>query len=197
MMRLRKGLLVALFGPLLLIACGGEEWRTKDISGLVPDLEFALTDEQGRAVRAADYRGRIALLFFGYTYCPDVCPATMARLSTAVAALGPGAHDELRVLFVSVDPARDTPEHLRRYTDYFGDSVIGLTGDKPALDALTKRYRVTYGYGDKDADGNYSVSHASGVFVFGREGEPRLLLRESDTQEAVQEDLRRLLSERG
>jgi protein SCO1/2 len=175
----------------LLTGCSDPDWRTKDISGLMPALEFQLTDEHGRSVTAADYRGDVVLLFFGFTHCPDVCPITLAHLKGALAQLGEAA-DEVTVLFVTVDPRRDDLEALREYTDAFGDQFIGLRGDRDKLDRLTKRYRVTYGYGEPDDSGHYSVSHSSAVFAFDRDGEVRLLIRDSDPMEAVVADLRRL-----
>lgn len=188
---MRKWLLLTL-SALWLTGCSDPVWQTKDISGLMPPLEFTLTDENGREVSGEDYRGKPALLFFGFTHCPDVCPTTLTRLASISRELDEGARDDLQVLFVSVDPARDDPQTLRQYTDAFGPQFIGLTGDKAALDALTQRYRVTYGYGDKDASGNYDVSHSSAVFAFNRAGEVRLLIRDSDPTEAVVADLRRL-----
>lgn len=186
-----KALLLTL---LLLAGCSEPAWQTKDISELMPPLEFQLTDENGRTVSAADYRGQVTLLFFGYTRCPDVCPTTLARLAAVSKELGEEARDDLRALFVSVDPARDDLKTLRQYTDAFGPQFIGLRGDRPTLDQFTRRYRVTYGYGDKDASGNYDVSHSSAVFAFDRQGQARLLIRESDPTEAVVVDLRRLLA---
>ncbi len=180
---------------LLLAGCGDASWRTKDISYLMRPLEFNLVDENGRAVSARDYRGKPTLLFFGFTHCPDVCPMTLARLAAVSRQLDPQRQDGLQVLFVSVDPARDDPASLAQYTDAFGPQFIGLTGSKAALDALTRRYRVTYGYGEKDAAGNYEVSHATAVFAFDRDGEARLLIRETDPTEVVIADIRRLVNE--
>lgn len=187
-----KWLLLAL-STLMLAGCGEQSWQTKDISGIMPALAFRLTDENGRTVSAADFRGKVTLLFFGYTHCPDVCPLTLARLAQVASRLDEEDRQDLRVLFVSVDPARDDPETLRRYTDAFGPAFIGLTGDKAALDELTRRYRVTYGYGDKDAAGDYEVSHSSAVFAFSRQGQAQLLIRDSDSLDAVAADLRQLL----
>lgn len=189
---MRRWLLLALVA-LVLSGCGEQSWQTKDISGLMPALEFTLVDENGREVKGQDYRGKVTLLFFGFTNCPDVCPTTLARLAAATSKLSEEAREDVRVLFVSVDPARDDLETLRQYTDAFGPEFIGLTGDKAALDALTRRYRVTYGYGEKDEAGNYAVSHSSAVFAFDREGEVRLLIRASDPMDGIVADLRQLL----
>lgn len=184
--------LLPLLVSLWLVGCSEQEWQTKDISGLMPPLEFKLIDENGNAVNAEQFRGKTTLLFFGFTHCPDVCPTTLARLGAATKQLDDKIREDTQVLFVSVDPGRDDPETLREYTDAFGPQFVGLTGDKDALDALTRRYRVTYGYGDEDDNGDYDVSHSSAVFAFNRAGEARLLIRDSDPMDAVVSDLQRL-----
>lgn len=194
-------LLVSRLGVLLLTvllgACGRSAvpWALHDVSGLMPELKFTLTEaSDGAAVHGQDFRGRVVLLYFGYTHCPDVCPTTLSLLSRSVAALGAEA-GQVRILFVSVDPARDTLAALNKYAAVFGPQVVGLRGTQDELQALTKRYRVSYGYGKPDAKGNYEVSHSSAVYVFDRQGEVRLLAGASDTASAITDDLRRLLAE--
>jgi len=178
---------------LLASGCGrGEPWSTMDISGIMPALAFELVDESGQAVEAGDFRGEVVLMFFGYTHCPDVCPTTLARLTAARRALPEPARQQVRILFVSVDPQRDSQSRLDAYTDAFGERITGMTGELRALRDLSKRYRVTFGYGDADADGNYPVSHSGAVFAFGPDGSARLLIRDRDPLEAVVSDLRRL-----
>jgi protein SCO1/2 len=179
---------------LLFAACGdsGGEWRGHQISGVMPDLAYDLTSETGNTVSAGAYGGKIRLLFFGYTHCPDICPVTLARLKAAIGMLPAEQQDNLRVLFVSVDPARDGPQRLREYTTHFGEQFVGLTGSQDQLRTLTRRYRVTYGYGETNDSGFYEVSHSSGVFVFGRQGEIQLLFNQSLSPDEMAEDLRRL-----
>tara|TARA_Y100001001_G_C8007767_1_gene308648 strand:+ start:2407 stop:2985 length:579 start_codon:yes stop_codon:yes gene_type:complete len=186
--------IMALFVTLWLAGCSEPPWQTKDISGLMPPLAFELVDENGKDVNADQFLGKSTLLFFGFTHCPDVCPTTLARLDAATQRMDEAARDDIQVLFVSVDPRRDDAETLREYTDAFGPQFIGLTGDKAALDELTRRYRVTYGYGEEDSEGNYDVSHSSAVFAFNDQGEARLLILDSDPMEAVVADLERLAS---
>lgn len=181
-----------LFASLWLAGCSDNNWRTTDISEVMPDLDFELVDENGRDVSAGDYLGKTTVLYFGYTHCPDVCPITLAGLAAALRKFDEPLRDDIQVLFVSVDPARDTPAILKRYTDVFGPQFIGLTGDIAQIDALTNRYRIAYEYGDKDSTGNYEVSHSSAVFAFDPRGEARLLIRDSDPQANVVADLRRL-----
>lgn len=178
----------------LAAGCGGDQsWRTKDIGGLMPELAFTLTSEDGETVSAERYAGKVNLLFFGYTNCPDICPITLGRLRGVMDRLPPDAADKVQVLFVSVDPGRDDPESLRAYTDSFGDNFIGLTGSRKQLDSLTQRYRTTYGYGEPDDQGDYLVSHGSAVYAFDPSGNVRLLIRDDDGIEAVVEDINQLV----
>ncbi len=180
---------------LVLSACGASPapYALVSIRGLVPRLEFHLTDQDNRPVSADDYRGRIVLLYFGYTQCPDACPTMLAELSQALRRLGPQA-SEARVLFVTVDPQRDTAAQLKRYVSFFGPQFVGLRGDDAALTALARRYRVAYHREPPDRNGNYVVDHSSAVFIFDRNGRARLLAREGDPLEAITGDLRRLAS---
>lgn len=185
----------ALILTALLAACSGRDspYTLKDISGLVPTLQFQLTDQDGRAVTAADYRHDLVLLYFGYTACPDECPTTLATLAHALRTLGPQAA-QVRVLFVSVDPRRDTTAVLKRYVSNFGPQFVGLRGDPAELTALSKRYRIAYHYEQPDKDGNYEVDHSSAIFVFDRDGRARLLGQSDDTAQQVASDLRHLLA---
>jgi protein SCO1/2 len=177
---------------LLLAACGGGKgWHLKNVTGVVPDLEFRLTDDSGRKVSAADYRGQAVMLFFGYTNCPDVCPTTLAKLAAAMKQMGEAAQ-RVRVLFVTVDPKRDTREVLHRYVRAFGPGITGLRGSQAELQTLAKRYRITYSYGKPDANGDYEVTHSSAVFVFDAQGKARLMILPGDGAKIIAEDLSRL-----
>jgi len=180
---------------LVLAACTRSEppFHLQDITGLMPRLQFALTDANGRAVSADTFRGRVVLLYFGYTQCPDACPTTLAMLQQALRSLGRRA-DDVRVLFVSVDPQRDTAAVLRRYVGYFGQQFVGLRGDDSALQSLTRRYRVAYHREKPDADGYYAVDHSSAVFVFDRTGRARLLAGSTSGAATIAADLQRLLA---
>jgi protein SCO1/2 len=178
----------------LLAACGDASWRTKDISGLMPDLALELTAESGETITASRFEDRVTLLFFGYTNCPDICPVTMGKLATVMGKLPASVAEQVRVLFVSVDPDRDTPKRLRQYTGAFGERFIGATGTQQQLRALSKRYRVTYSYGsDKGEGGSYLVSHSSAVFVFDDQSRVRLMFRQDDSIDAMAADLKRLV----
>ena len=190
---LNRLLLVALVLVALTACRSSEPWHVKDISGLMPDLTFTLTDTEGRTVRGTDYRNQILLVYFGYTHCPDVCPTTLARLSSALKEMGPTAQ-QVRVLFVTVDPARDTPDLLRSYAHYFGPQFTALRGTDEQLQSFSKRYRVTYSRGEPDAHGDYPVSHSNAVFVFDGDGRVRLMIRNDDGVDAIAVDLSRLVT---
>ena len=140
-----RAALFALVAAVLLFGCNSEpEWHAVDISGSLPPLDFALTRaDDGKTVMADDFKGQVVLLYFGYTFCPDICPLTLANVDLVLNALGDKARD-VRVLFVTVDPNRDTLPVLKDYTAAFGPEVIGLRGDPDQLAALAKRYRVSY-----------------------------------------------------
>jgi len=182
---------------LALAACSGRKapvpaFHADDISGVMPPLQFSLAGPSGAPVSAADVRGKIVLLYFGYTHCPDVCPATLARIAQTLKRLGPRAA-ATRVVFVSVDPQRDSGRLLADYASYFGPQVMGVTGTDDQLTALTKRYRVAYRRDAPDAQGNYAVYHSSAVFVFDREGSARLLVTPDETSAQLASDLEALI----
>ncbi|MBD3811917.1 MAG: SCO family protein [Betaproteobacteria bacterium] len=177
----------------LLSGCSQDKtWDLDNITGIVSPLAFSLTDDTGRHVTAETYRGKIVMLYFGYTHCPDVCPTTLATLSQALSKLGTAA-DKVRILFVTVDPQRDTPPLLKRYAEAFGPEFIGLRTDDPALRQLAKRYRVTYSLGKPDAHGNYEATHSSAVFIFDGKGKARLMAESSSSAVAIAHDVQQLI----
>jgi protein SCO1/2 len=180
----------------MLTACDtrAAPFALSNISGLMPNLELQMSDENGRAVAARDYRGEIVLLYFGYTHCPDACPTTLSTLSRAIAEVGRAA-GKVRVLFVTVDPKRDTTAVLKQYVMAFGPQFTGLRGDEAALSKLARLYRVAYRLEPADADGYYAVDHSSAVFIFDAEGRVRLLARAGDTPEMIAGDLARLINQ--
>lgn len=196
-MKLCRAFLSALLlvAGLLLAGCQHSEplpLRLTNISGHMPDLDFKLTDDHGNAVTGADYRGKVVLLYFGYTHCPDVCPLTLAQLHVVMQRLGPLA-DGARILFVSVDPARDTPAVMHAYVNAFDPRAVGLTGDARATEALSKRYRSAFTREPGSADGSYEVSHSSAIYVFDRDGKARVLATPSASRDDLVHDLHLLL----
>ncbi|HEY9119791.1 MAG TPA: SCO family protein [Marinobacter sp.] len=172
-----------------------ESWHGKDISGLMPELAFELTDTSGETITADETDGEIRMVFFGFTHCPDVCPTTLQKLSRAVKDMPAELQEDTRIVFISVDPGRDTPERIRSYVDFFSDRAIGLTGEEKALRELSKRYRTTFGYDAPDEEGNYNVSHSGAVYVFDREGDARLLFRPELSVQDIRADLVTLAEE--
>ena len=167
-------------------------WRLTSVSGHMPDLDFRLTDDHGKPVTGADYRGHVVLLYFGYTHCPDVCPLTLAQLHAVLQRVGPKA-DGARILFVSVDPARDTPAIMHAYVNAFDKRAIGLVGPPRAIEALSKRYRSAFTREPDPGNGQYEVSHSSAIYLFDRDGKARLLATPVTSQDDLVHDLYLLL----
>ncbi len=169
-----------------------EGFKINNVSGLVAPLKLDMTSDQGAPVTAGSFRHDVVLLYFGYTSCGDACPTTMATLANALRQLGPKAA-RVRVLFVTVDPRRDSAAVLKRYLGNFGPEFIGLRGDASQLTALVKRYRVAYHYEQPDKDGDYVVDHSSAIFIFGPRGRARLLAQLGATSQQLAADVGRLL----
>ncbi len=168
----------ALAALLALAACGrAAPSAGTDITGVMPALEFQLVRaNDGAAVSAADYRGKVAILYFGYTHCPDECPTTLANLASVLQRLGPEARD-IRVLFVSVDPDRDALPVLKSYVEAFAPEIDGLRGTPDQVARLARRYRVTYQVTPASAGHPYEVMHSASVFFFDPDGRARLVAR--------------------
>ena len=170
----------------------GPAWYGTDITGVMPDLKFTMQRaNDGNPVTAADYRGKIALVYFGYTQCPDICPTTLANLAETLRRLGPKAKD-VRVLFVTVDPDRDTLPIVKAYVNAFAPEMDGLRGTKNAIASLARRYRVAFDVRPAAADHPYEVMHSSAGFFFDREGEARLVTLKTDDTAALAADVERL-----
>lgn len=164
------------------------------VRGFLPDLKFSLQGAGGVTMTEKDFAGKVVLLFFGYANCPDICPTTMAQLAQVRQALGPQA-DQVRILFVSVDPHRDTPDILQNYVDHFDKHAIGLTGDESTIADLARRYRVAYQIerpkGDPDAP--YEVAHSRGIYCFDQKGRAIWLASDSESQAELLKALKPLL----
>ncbi len=162
---------------------------------IMQPLAFSdIRSSSGRLESARDLLGKVVVLYFGYTHCPDVCPTTMAHLARAVQLLGPQGKD-VQVLFVTVDPQRDTPAVLDAYVHAFLASAIGLSGTAAQTKALAERYHVSYSYGKPDAHGNYVVNHSAALYIFGPHGNGRLIGTDLTTPEGMAHDVRQLLAD--
>lgn len=131
---------------------------------------FRLIDGDGRERSDGDFRGKLMLVEFGYTFCPDVCPLGLQLFADVLDQLGPAA-DEIAPLFITLDPARDTPEVLKSYAQHFSPRIVPLTGSREAVDAAVKAYRVYYRLGaDAATNPNYTVDHSGILYLMGRDG---------------------------
>lgn len=166
------GLLVMLFVTMPAVA----RVHNFSVAESAPRLAFTMTDAaSGKKVTAADFRGKVVMLYLGYTQCQDICPLTLHNIAAILHRLGSAA-DEVRVLFVTVDPNRDTLPLLKRYTAAFAPEIIGLRGTPDELARLARRYRLGYSVSPATKTRPYEVMHSSGVYVFGREGGAKLLV---------------------
>lgn len=167
------------------------------IRGFLPDLDFELVAAGGKTVTEKDFDGKVVMMFFGYASCPDICPTTMAQLSQVVHALGPEGEDKVRIVFVSVDPHRDTPEVLQAYVDAFESKAIGLTGSERQISRLARRYRVAYQIEKpRSADPEvYEVAHSRGIYIFDGQGRARLLASDSESIDKLVVAVKDLLNE--
>jgi protein SCO1/2 len=198
----RRDLLILGAGALALPVAGCDrktQWHETDISGSLPSLAFNMTDAMsGAPASAADFRGKVTLLYFGYTLCPDFCPTTLTNLAAILQRLGKQA-DQVRVLFVTVDPNRDSLPVLKQYAALFAPQIVGLRGTPDALAALARRYRVAYSVTPAQNGHPYEVTHSSIVYVFDQNGNARLLVSSMATQkpdiDGTTQDLRRLISQ--
>jgi protein SCO1/2 len=177
----------------LLAACGGPDYRGSVLQEPVAVPDFTLTDETGAPFRLSDQRGNVVLLFFGYSSCPDVCPTTLATWRRVHDLLGPDA-DRVRFVFVTVDPERDTPEHLGRHVNAFNPDFVGLTGDPEALRAVYDTFDVVYERVEVPESAlGYLINHTGTVFVIDPDGMWRLRETYGTPAEDIVYDVRQLL----
>lgn len=199
MARLRVAL-ISLLATLALAGCdraagpASPSFKAVDITGADYARELALPDPSGRPRTLAEFKGKVVVVFFGYTQCPDVCPTTLAELATVKQSLGPAGADVVGV-FVSVDPARDTPEVLQAYVGNFGADFVALRGDEAQTKAAAKAFKVFYQKVPGKTETSYTVDHTAGSYVFDRQGRVRLFTRYGTGAEALAHDLKILLAE--
>lgn len=182
---------------LLLAACSPEapKFRSTDVTGADFGKELALTGHDGKPRSLADFRGKLVVLFFGYTHCPDICPTTLADVAAALKQLGSDAA-RVQVLFVTVDPERDTPEILAKYVSAFDPSFLGLSGDAAVTQRAAKEFKIFYEKRPGGAPGSYTVDHSGQSYVFDAQGRLRLFVRHDRIAQDLPEDLRALLKEK-
>lgn len=193
MRRLAAGYVLVL--ALIAAACsqsGGPAFELTDITGAEFGRELSLTDHTGKPRTLADFKGKVVVVFFGYTHCPDVCPVTMSELAAVAKELGKDA-GRMQVLFVTVDPERDTPKLLAQYVPSFNPSFLGLYGDREATQRTAKEFKV---FVNKQAasGGNYTVDHSAGTFIYDPAGRLRLFASYGQGAPKLLHDIRLLLA---
>ncbi len=205
--RLRRALLAS--GVYLLlasaVALGGcdritspsaPQFRNVDITGADFGRTLALPDVDGRTRTLDDFKGKVTVLFFGYTQCPDVCPTTMAELAEVKKSLGADG-DRIQGVFVTVDPERDTPEVLKNYVASFDPSFVALRGSLEQTAAAAKEFKVFYAKVDGKTPGSYTMDHTAASYVLDPAGKVRLFVRYGGDKAALTEDLKALLRSPG
>ena len=190
-----KKLFAALCMLLALTACGEKQlkFENTDLTGLDYAKGFALNDQNGKPVTLESYKGKVVVLFFGYTHCPDVCPTTMAEMAAVMKALGPQA-DQVQVLFVTLDPERDTRELLSQYVPAFDARFVGLYGTPEQTAATAKDFKMFYKKVPGKTADSYTIDHLAGSYVFDKQGKIRLFLRHGQGPAPIAHDLKLLLS---
>lgn len=183
---------------LALLGCSRTEpaqalsFEGSDISGTQLGKDLLMVDTEGQTRTLADYQGKVLMIFFGYTQCPDVCPTAMAQAAQTMELLGTQA-EEVRVIMISVDPERDTPEILGAYVQAFDPGFIGLTGSPEQLQKTASSFKAFYAKEPGPTPDQYGMNHASSFYLMDREGEARALIRSDATPEDMAHDIRLLL----
>ncbi|MBI4193604.1 MAG: SCO family protein [Betaproteobacteria bacterium] len=194
-MKRRLAIGLVLIGVFLAAGCERPEptprFRLTDITAADFGRELRLTDHNGKPRTLADFRGKVVVIFFGFTHCPDVCPATLAELALVARDLGKDA-DGMQVLFVTVDPERDTPEVLKQYVPSFDPRFLGLYGDAGATARVAKEFKIFF-QKQPLPGGSYSVDHSAGTYVLDRQGRVRLFAPHNAGAPALLHDIRILL----
>jgi protein SCO1 len=168
-------------------------FQNTDLTGLDYARDFALTDHNGKPRTLADFKGKVVVMFFGFTQCPDVCPTTMAEMAAVMKELGPQA-DQVQVLFVTIDPARDTQQLLAQYVPAFDPRFLGLYGDAEATAKVAKEFKVFYAKVNGKTEGSYSMDHTAASYVFDRNGKIRLFVRHGKGPAPIVHDIKQLLN---
>jgi protein SCO1/2 len=191
------GRFAAIAATLLIAACAPEKpsFKSVDVTGAEFGREFALTDHTGKPRTLADFKGKVVAVFFGFTRCPDVCPTTLAEMKLVKDRLGADG-DKLQVLFVTIDPERDTPELLAKYVPAFDPSFLGLYGNAEATAKTAKEFKVFYQKAPGSSPDNYSMDHTAATFIYDPQGRLRLFAKHAMGADALVQDIKQLLAAR-
>jgi protein SCO1 len=177
----------------MMLSQANTSFKNTDLTGLNYGNDFALKDHAGQVRKLTDFKGKAVVVFFGFTHCPDVCPTTLAELATVMKELGPLA-DKVQVLFITVDPERDTPELLAKYVPAFDPRFLGLVGSLAETEQVTKQFKAFYQKVPGKTAGSYTVDHTAGSYIFDPQGRIRLFVRHGQGTEPIVHDLKLLLS---
>ena len=182
---------------LLLVACGAPQQEPPKLYGTdITGADFAqtlqLTDHNGKPRTLADFKGKVVALFFGYTHCPDVCPTTMADLAAALKLMGDRA-SEVQVLFVTVDPERDTQEVLSQFVPSFNPTFIGLYGSPEQIKQTATNFKIFYEKQVEPGRSGYTIDHSAGIYAFDKQGKVRIYLKFGQKPDEIAFDLGQLL----
>jgi protein SCO1 len=178
----------------LLAGCGGPpRFISTDVTGAQFGRDFALTDSAGQTRRLADYRGKAVVIFFGYTQCPDVCPTTLSGMAETMKLLGEDAK-RVQVLFITLDPERDTRELLAAYVPQFYPSFVGLSADLPTIAATATEFKVFFQKQAGSTPQTYTIDHTATSYAYDPQGRLRLLVKYSESPQNLAADLRVLLA---
>lgn len=190
-----KKLFAVLCMLLAIVACGDKrlKFENTDLTGLDYGKGFSLNDHTGKPVTLDTYKGKVVVLFFGFTHCPDVCPTTMAEMSAVMKELGPDA-DQVQVLFATLDPERDTKELLAQYVPGFDPRFVGLYGTPEQTAATAKEFKVFYQKVPGKTPDSYTIDHTAGSYVFDKTGKLRLFLRHGGGPAPIVHDLKLLVA---
>ena len=176
----------------LLTACGEQSFKSTDITGAEFGKDFALADPSGQVRTLADFKGRAVLVFFGFTQCPDVCPTTLQKMREVKQALGTDG-ERLQVLFVTVDPERDTPELLKAYTAAFDPAFVGLRPTPEQLPTMAKSFKIFYQKVPGKTPGSYTMDHSALTYAYDPQGRLRLAVAHNADVATIVADLKKLL----
>lgn len=188
--------LIAASSLLALAGCskGGASFKAIDITGADYAQDFDLTDADGKRRRLADFKGKVTVVFFGFTQCPDVCPTTMIELAGVRKALGADG-ERVQGIFITIDPERDTPQLLKAYVDNFGAGFVALRGNAAETQAVAKHFKVFYAKVPGKTEDSYTMDHTAGSYIFDAKGKVRLFTRYGSGADALTSDLKALLAE--
>ena len=189
-----RAILAAIAAVAILAGCSPQAptFKGADVTGASFGRDFALTGHDGKPRTLADFRGKAVAIFFGFTHCPDVCPTALSTAAEAMRRLGPDAA-RVQVLFVTIDPERDTPELLARYVPAFHPAFLGLYGDAEATARVAKEFKVLYRKVPGQTPDTYTMDHSAGMFVFDPQGRLRVFESHGQGADALAHDLAQVL----